>query len=60
MNEYLQTLSHQGAISSEFKERLHMLSIDQIKHEEHIVDQAIGQAQANFSEGQMRDKKDRY
>ena len=60
MNDYLQTLSNQGAISTEFKQRLHMLSIDQIKHEEQIVDQAIGQAQANFSEGQMRDKKDRY
>jgi hypothetical protein len=52
LNDFLKDLSkHRGdlSISNDFKQRLHSLTIDQLKHEEHIIEQSISLQENTFS-----------
>jgi len=58
MNDLLTSLSSDHeSIPNDLSQRLHSLTIDQLKHEEHLIDLSIAQAQHSFSDSQMRDDK---
>jgi hypothetical protein len=39
---------------------LHQLTVDQLKNEENVIENAIKQQLSHFSEKQTRDKLDKY
>ena len=62
LNELLCSLvqTNNRSTAPEFKSRLHQLTVDQLKHEENIIENAIRQQLNHFSEKQTKDKLDNY
>jgi hypothetical protein len=63
LNELLCSLvlnNQKRQVAPEFKSRLHQLTVDQLKNEENLIENAIKQQLSHFSEKQTRDKLDKY